>query len=86
MGELLYAHVVFAASSGFLRPRHNSSAQNKRQLGDAPPTKGAWSCEQSGFVDVVIGPAVDTLGGAGGESKARLFEVFGYAFLAHKPK
>jgi hypothetical protein len=42
--------------------------------------------EQSGLVDVRIGPAVDTFGGAGGESKARLFEVFGYAFLAHKPK
>ena len=42
--------------------------------------------EQSGFVDVVIGPPVDTFGGAGGESKARLFEVFGYAFMARKPK
>jgi hypothetical protein len=42
--------------------------------------------EQSGFVDVRIGPPVDTFGGAGGESKARMFEVFGYAFLAHKPK
>jgi arsenite methyltransferase len=42
--------------------------------------------EQSGFVDVVIGPAVDTFGGAGGESKARLFDVFGCAFLALKPK
>jgi hypothetical protein len=42
--------------------------------------------EQSGFVDVQIGPPVDTFGGAGGESKARLFEVFGYAFLACKPK
>jgi hypothetical protein len=42
--------------------------------------------EQSGFVDVRIGPAADTFGGAGGESKARLFEVFGYAFLARKPK
>jgi hypothetical protein len=41
---------------------------------------------QSCFVDVRIGPPVDTFGGAGGESKARLFEVFGYAFLAHKPK
>jgi len=39
--------------------------------------------EESGFVDVRIGPAADTFGGAGGESKARLFEVFGYAFLAH---
>jgi hypothetical protein len=27
-----------------------------------------------------------TFGGAGGESKARLFEVFGYAFQAHKPR
>ena len=42
--------------------------------------------EQSGFVDIRIGPSVDTFGGAGGESKARLFEVYGYAFLAHKPK
>jgi hypothetical protein len=25
---------------------------------------------------------VDTFGGAGGESEARLFKVFGYAFLA----
>jgi len=41
--------------------------------------------EQSGFVDIQIGPAVDTFGGAGGESKARLFEVYGYAFLARKP-
>jgi len=41
--------------------------------------------EQSGFVDVRIGPPVDTLGGASGESKARLFEVFGHAFLASKP-
>jgi hypothetical protein len=38
------------------------------------------------FVDVRIGPPADTFGGAGGESKARLFEVFGYAFLARKPK
>ena len=42
--------------------------------------------EQSGFVDVRIGPPVDTFGDAGGESKARLFEVFGYGFLAYKPK
>ena len=41
--------------------------------------------EQVGFIDVVIGPAVDTFGGAPGESKARAFEVFGYAFFAHKP-
>ena len=42
--------------------------------------------EQSGFVDVRIGPPADTFGDAGGESKARLFDVFGYAFLAYKPK
>ena len=42
--------------------------------------------EESGFVEIAIGPPVETFGGAGGESKARLFEVFGYAFLARKPK
>jgi hypothetical protein len=42
--------------------------------------------EQSGFADVRIGPPVDTFGGAGGERKARLFEVFGYVFLAPKPR
>jgi hypothetical protein len=41
--------------------------------------------EESGFVGVEIGPAVDTFGGAGGESKARLFQVYGYASLARKP-
>jgi hypothetical protein len=41
--------------------------------------------EESGFVGVEIGSAVDTFGGAGGESKARLFQVYGYAFLARKP-
>jgi hypothetical protein len=41
--------------------------------------------EQSGFVEIQIGSPVDTFGGAGGESKARLFEVYGYAFVAHKP-
>ena len=38
-----------------------------------------------GFVDVEIGPAVDTFGGAHGEANARTFEVYGYAFLARKP-
>ena len=42
--------------------------------------------EESGFVNVEIGRPVDTFGGAGGESKARLFEVYGYAFLALKPE
>jgi hypothetical protein len=41
--------------------------------------------EGSGFVDVQIGPAADTFGGASGEEKARAFEVYGYAFLARKP-
>jgi hypothetical protein len=41
--------------------------------------------EEAGFVDIRIGSAVDTFGGAGGEAKARLFEVYGYAFLAQKP-
>lgn len=41
--------------------------------------------EDIGFVDVQIGPAVDTFGGATGEEKARAFEVYGYTFLARKP-
>ena len=41
--------------------------------------------EDSGFVDVRIGEAVDTFGGATGEEKARAFEVYGYAFLSRKP-
>lgn len=41
--------------------------------------------EEIGFIDVVIGPPMDTFGQAGGEKNARAFEVFGYAFLAHKP-
>ena len=40
---------------------------------------------QTGFVDVEVGPPVDTFGGAGGEANARAFEVYGYAFLAVKP-
>jgi hypothetical protein len=39
-----------------------------------------------GFVDVEIGPAVDTFGGAHGEANARTFEVYGYAFVARKPE
>ncbi len=42
--------------------------------------------EDCGFVDIEIGPPVDTFGGAGGEDKARVFDVFGYAFLARKPE
>jgi hypothetical protein len=40
--------------------------------------------EEIGFVDVEIGPAVDTFGGASGEEKARAYDVYGYAFLARK--
>ena len=38
-----------------------------------------------GFVNIEIGPPVDTFGGATGEANARTFEVYGYAFLARKP-
>ena len=41
--------------------------------------------EDVGFVDVEIGPAADTFGGAAGEEKARSFDVYGYAFVARKP-
>jgi hypothetical protein len=39
-----------------------------------------------GFIDIEVGPPVDTFGGARGEANARTFEVYGYAFLAHKPE
>lgn len=38
-----------------------------------------------GFVDIEIGAQVDTFGEAGGEEKARQFEVYGYSFRARKP-
>jgi arsenite methyltransferase len=41
--------------------------------------------EDVGFVDVRIGPAVDTFAGASGEEKARAYAVYGYPFLARKP-
>ena len=41
--------------------------------------------EKAGFSDVGIGEAVDTFAGAAGESNARTFEVFGFAFLARRP-
>ena len=40
--------------------------------------------EDTGFVDIQIGDAVDTFGGAIGEEKARAFEVYGYSFLARR--
>jgi len=42
--------------------------------------------DESGFVDIEIGSPIDTFGGAAGESEAQSFEVYGYAFLACKPK
>ena len=41
--------------------------------------------EDVGFVDVEIGAAADTFGGAAGENKARAYEVYGYAFIARTP-
>jgi len=41
--------------------------------------------EQTGFVDVQVGPGWDTFGGARGEGNARAFEVYGYPFLARTP-
>jgi hypothetical protein len=38
-----------------------------------------------GFIDIEIGGAVDTFGGAGGESNARAFDVKGYPFRARRP-
>ena len=40
--------------------------------------------EDSGFNNVTIGPPVDTFGGAIGETKARSYEVYGYAFIADR--
>ena len=40
--------------------------------------------EEIGFVEVKIGPPVDTFRGAGGEKNARRFEVYGYPFLAKR--
>jgi hypothetical protein len=41
--------------------------------------------EDVGYVDVRIGPPADTFGGAGGEDKARAYDVYGYAFIARRP-
>lgn len=42
--------------------------------------------EEIGFVDVKIGRPADTFGEASGEKNARRFEVYGYPFLARKPR
>jgi hypothetical protein len=41
--------------------------------------------EQAGFTDDVIGEPVDTFAGAAGESNARTFDAFGFAFLGRRP-
>ena len=41
--------------------------------------------EDTGFGGVRIGDPVDTFGGAGGEEKARAYEVYGHAFLVRRP-
>jgi len=40
--------------------------------------------QDAGFVDVMIGDAIDTFGGAKGQDNARAFEVYGYAFMASR--
>ena len=40
--------------------------------------------EEAGFTDVRFGPGVDTFGGAGGEEKARAYDVYGYAFIGRR--
>ena len=57
------------------RPRPHLSCDGWRQV-----------LRDAGFIAVELGPAVDTFGGAPGETNARRFEVFGYPFLARKPQ
>lgn len=40
--------------------------------------------ENAGFTEVRIGPPVDTFGGAGGEEKARAYDVHGFAFTGRR--
>lgn len=42
--------------------------------------------QEIGFAQIRIGEPFDTFGEASGEKKARLFGVYGYAFLARKPE
>lgn len=39
----------------------------------------------SGFTDIRISEPFDTFAGAGGEDKARAFDVHGFTFTAQKP-
>jgi arsenite methyltransferase len=47
----------------------------------------AWRqlMREAGFVDLEVGPAVDTFCGARGEANARAYDVVAHAFLAHRP-
>ena len=47
----------------------------------------AWRrlLRDAGFVDLEVGPAIDTFGGARGEKNARAFDVVAHAFLVLKP-
>jgi hypothetical protein len=40
--------------------------------------------EDSGFTDVEISEPFDTFAGAGGEAKARAFDVHGFTFQARR--
>jgi hypothetical protein len=39
----------------------------------------------TGFGDIQISEPYDTFGDARGEKKARLFDVYGFTFMARKP-
>ena len=41
--------------------------------------------EESAFIGVEIGPAADVFAGGTGAANAKTYQVFGYAFLAHRP-
>ena len=40
---------------------------------------------QTGFADIKVSKPYDTFGEARGEKNAKLFEVYGYTFMARKP-
>ncbi len=40
--------------------------------------------EDAGFTDTQVGAPVDTFGGAGGEQKARAYDVQGFAFIGRR--
>jgi hypothetical protein len=65
---------------------HQIDLWTDRIAGGLPCAGWRRMLAESGFVEVGVGPPVDTFRGAGGEIKARLFEVFGYGFIAYKPK